>query len=235
MYFVIGNVYIADYTNHRIRKVTISTGIVTTIAGTGTNSHSGDGGPATSAALSYPVRITLDSSGNIFFTDTYNQRIRKITLGGSYAPTSSPSVVPTVVPTLVPTTGSPTITPTYYPSLSPNSITVITTIAGTGTGSFSGDGGKATSATIQNPTGIALDSSGNVFFCDDNNQRIRKITVATGIITTYAGTGSFGFSGDNGQATSAVLYYPEGLVIDSSGELSSLQHPIYHLSYSFSP
>ena len=77
--------------------------------------------------------------------------------------------------------------PTYYPSLSPHSISIISTIAGTGTGSFSGDGGQATSAAIKGAYGIAFDSSGNVFFNDMYNNRIRKITVSTGIITTYAG------------------------------------------------
>ncbi len=108
--------------------------------------------------------------------------------------------------------------PTYYPSLSPHSISIISTIAGTGTGSYGGDNGQATSANIQNPTGIVFDSSGNIFFNDPNNQRIRKITTATGIITTYAGTGTAGFSGDGGVASSATIYYPEGLAIDSSGK-----------------
>jgi hypothetical protein len=94
---------------------------------------------------------------------------------------------------------------------------VISTIAGTGTGSYSGDGGQATSATVNSPHGIALDSSGNVFFSDYNNHRVRKITVSTGIITTYAGTGSGSYSGDGGVASSAALTGPNGLAIDSSG------------------
>ncbi len=118
----------------------------------------------------------------------------------------------------MPTAQLPSLSPTVYPSLSPNSVGIITTIAGTGSGSFSGDGGQATSATIDNPTGIILDSSGNIFFNDDDNHRIRKITTTTGIISTYAGTGTAGFSGDGGVASSATMYYPEGLTVDSSGK-----------------
>ncbi len=119
----------------------------------------------------------------------------------------------------MPSTTAPTITPTYYPSLSPNSISIITTIAGTGTGSYSGDGGQATSATINTPTGIDIDSAGNVYFNEFHNHRVRKITVSTGIISTYAGTGTASYSGDGGVASSAALNYPDGLCIDTSGTL----------------
>ncbi len=119
----------------------------------------------------------------------------------SYTPTSTPS----------------TALPTYYPSLSPHSISVISTIAGTGAGSFSGNGGQATSAAINNPHGIAIDSSGNVYFNDMSNHRMRKITVSTGIITTYAGTGTQSFSGDGGVASSAALKNPHGLCLDTAG------------------
>jgi hypothetical protein len=94
---------------------------------------------------------------------------------------------------------------------------VITTIAGTGTASYSGDGAAATSATIHGPHGIDIDSSGNVYFSDWGNHRVRKIIVSTGIITTYAGTGASSYSGDGGVASSAALYHPVGLCLDSSG------------------
>ncbi len=115
-----GNVYIADYFNSRIRKVTVSTGIITTIAGTGASSYSGDNGQATSAAVFYPEGLNLDSSGNVYIADSGNNRIRKVTVS----------------------TG------------------IITSIAGTGTGSYSGDNGQATSAAVYAPSGVALDSSG---------------------------------------------------------------------------
>jgi len=105
-----------------------------------------------------------------------------------------------------------------YPlSLSPHSISVISTIAGTGSTTYSGDNGEATSATINGPHGIDIDSSGNVYFSDFSNHRVRKIIVSTGIITTYAGIGSSSYSGDGGVASSAALNYPVGLCLDSSG------------------
>ena len=116
----LGNIYIADFFNHRIRKVTVSTGIISTIAGTGTNSYSGDNGAATSAGLNYPRGVGLDTAGNVYIADSYNNRIRKVTIS----------------------TG------------------IITLIAGTGTTSYSGDNGPATSATLKNPRGVAVDSAG---------------------------------------------------------------------------
>jgi len=94
---------------------------------------------------------------------------------------------------------------------------VISTIAGTGTASYSGDNGQATSATIHGPHGIDIDSSGNVYFSDFSNHRVRKIAASTGIIATYAGTGASSYSGDGGVASSAALNYPVGLCLDSSG------------------
>ena len=94
---------------------------------------------------------------------------------------------------------------------------IISTFAGIGTSSFSGDGSYATSATLNFPHGIAIDASGNVYIADYNNHRIRKVAVSTGIISTYAGTGSASFSGDGGAASSAALYGPNGLCTDTSG------------------
>ena len=117
----LGNIYIADRgNNNRIRKVTVSTGIISTIAGTGTTSYSGDNGAATSATLNYPIGVGLDTASNVYIADTQNQRVRKVTVS----------------------TG------------------IISTIAGTGTASYGGDNGPATSATLYNPTGVAVDSAG---------------------------------------------------------------------------
>lgn len=96
---------------------------------------------------------------------------------------------------------------------------VITTFAGNGTAGYSGDGGAATGAELSYPYGLALDGAGNLYISDLENNVIRKVAVTTGIITTYAGNGTFGYSGDNGPATSAALAYPEGIAIDSSGNL----------------
>ncbi len=132
-----GNVYISDSLNYRIRKVTVSTGIITTIAGTGTNSYSGDGGAATAATLNSAIGVTLDLSGN--------------------------SKICTFILLII----------------------------------------------------FAL--SGNVYIADGDNQRVRKVTVSTGIINTIAGTGTFSYSGDNGPATSATLRTPYGIALDTSG------------------
>ncbi len=173
------SLYIADTHNHRIRKLNLTTGIITTVAGTGTPGFSGDNTQATSAQLNLPTAIALDTSNNLYLADTGNHRIRQIDA----------------------TTG------------------IITTIAGTGTQGFSGDRGPATSAAIDSPTGLALDASNNLYLADTHNHRIRRIDAATGIITTTAGTGAPGFSGDAAAATSANLALPHGLTIDSTGNL----------------
>ena len=174
-----GNIYIADTNNYRIRKVTASTEIITTVAGNGTSGYSGDGGAATSAELSYPEKVAVDGSGNIYIADYYNERIRKVTAS----------------------TG------------------IITTVAGNGTAGYSGDGGPATSAELSSPAGVALDSSGNIYIADLSNSRIRKVTVSTGIITTVAGNGTSGYSGDGGPATSAELFFPFSVETDSGNNL----------------
>jgi sugar lactone lactonase YvrE len=172
-----GNIYFAD--NQRIRKVTASTGIITTVAGSGIQGYSGDGGPATRAELNWPWAVAVDAAGNIYFTDTDNQRIRKVAVS----------------------TG------------------IITTVAGTGTAGYSGDGGPATSANLNSPFGIAVDAAGNIYIADYFNNRVRKVTASTGDISTVAGNGTQGFSGDGATATSAEMYYPTSVAVDTVGNL----------------
>ena len=104
----------------------------------------------------------------------------------------------------------------------------MSTVAGSSTstasGGYSGDGGAATSATLQYPYGVVVDASGNVYIADTSNHRVRKVTVSTGIIATIAGTGSTSYSGDNGPATSATLYYPIGVALDASGITNQCLH-----------
>ncbi len=176
-----GNIYIADTFNHRIRKVDIGTGLISTIAGTGVQGYGGDGGAATSALLDTPSGIAVDSAGNVIFSDTVNHRIRKITPGGA-----------------------------------------ISTIAGTGAGGFSGDGGPATAAKIKSPHGISIDDADNIYIADTDSSAIRKFTDG-GTITTVAGTGQSGYTGDGGLATSAKINKPKGLwVVDNGGSTGTV-------------
>ena len=177
-----GNIYISDWQNNKIRKVATD-GIITTIAGTGNYAFSGDGGAATSAELKSPSGIVVDASGNVYFSDRNNYRVRKIDTNG-----------------------------------------IITTIAGIGGFQpFSGDGGLATDAELYQPSGLTLDSSGNIYIVDSNNQRIRKITT-DGIINTIIGTGSTGigaggFNGDDMPGTDTRLNSPSGVAVDGAGNI----------------
>ena len=191
------NLYISDRSNNRIRKVDVSTGVITNIVGSGTASSTGDGSAASSATINGPCFSRFDSSGNYYISECEGNRVRKVILVS---------------------TDIPSVQPTYYPSLSPHSISVITTIAGTGVAGYSGDGGQATSATVDGPDGIDIDSNGNIYFSEYSSHCVRKITALTGIITTYAGTGASSYSGDGGAATSAGLYHPIGVYLDSSGK-----------------
>ncbi|MHB1953016.1 MAG: NHL domain-containing protein [Sulfobacillus sp.] len=236
-----GNLYIADTFNNRIRKVTASTGDISTVAGNGTAGYSGDGGPATSAELDFPFGVVVDSAGNLYIADTYNQRIRKVTAttgvittvaGNGYgAPNScgfsgdgGPATSAELCGTngvAVDSAGNLYIADTYNNRIRKvtASTGIISTVAGNGTYGYSGDGGPATSAELWAPQGVAVDSAGNLYIADRFNQRIRKVTASTGIITTVAGNGASGYSGDGGPATSAKLAQPFGVAVDSAGNL----------------
>lgn len=173
----LGNLYISDGgDSHRIRRVS-GDGTITTIAGTGENGYSGDGGPATAAQISAAATVAIDRSDSIFFTDVNNYVVRKIGADG-----------------------------------------VITTVAGNGTRGFSGDGKPATSAQLNTPGGFAVDSSGNLYIADRDNQRIRKVGFDS-IITTIAGNGQIGYGGDNGPALGAQFSSPTGIALDAAGNL----------------
>jgi uncharacterized protein (TIGR03437 family) len=178
------NFYITELYGNRVRKVAAATGIITTVAGNGKASFSGDGGAATSAGLNSPNGVAVDASGNLYIADFLNNRIRRVAAAGG----------------------------------------IITTVAGGGTSGLSGDGGPATSASFGGPNGVAVDASGDLYISDYGNNRIRKVTAATGIITTVAGSGPLGaigipISGDGGAAISATLFRPTGVAVDASGNL----------------
>jgi hypothetical protein len=186
-----GDLYIADSQNNRLRKLTVSTGIITTVAGNGLAGYSGDGVPATDAALNFPSRPYIDPNGNIYIADYGNDRVRKV--DGK--------------------TG------------------IITTVAGNGIAGYSGDGGAATSAELNGPLSVVLDSSGILYIADINNSRIRAvntsansitvmgITIQPGQIMTVVGTGVAGYSGDSGPGIAARVNLPTGLSVDSQDNL----------------
>ncbi len=223
-----GNLYIADFENDRIRKV--SGGTITTVAGNGIGRFSGDGGPATSASLLTPSAVAVDSTGNLYIADASNRRIRKVSGGtittvagngnagfsGDGGPATSASLL-SPMGVAVDSVGNLYIADDQNDRIRKVSGGTITTFAGNGNGGFSTDGGPATSASLYEPYGVAVDSAGNLYIADYGNNRIRK--VSGGTITTVAGGGNQGFSGDGGPATGASLYYPRGVAVDSAGNL----------------
>ncbi len=223
-----GNLYITDVGNQRIRKV--SNGIISTVAGNGTQGFSGDGGPATSAQLSAPQGIAVDSQSNLYIADVDNERIRKVSNGviatiageegGGFSGDGGPATnanlyLPQGV--AVDSVGNLYIADWHNYRIRKVSNGVITTVAGNGACCFSGDNGPASSAQLYLAWGVAVDSARNVYIADSGNDRIRK--VSNGVITTIAGNGTFGFSGDDGPATSAQLYVPTGVAVDSAGNI----------------
>ena len=229
-----GNVYIADSGNNRVRQVAPN-GIITTLAGNGTPGYSGDGGVASSAQLHLPSGVAVDSSGNVYIADTANFVIRQVNqygiintvAGNGTLGFSGDGGSPTIAQlsgaedVAVDANGNMFIADTGNACIreaSPNT-GVMSTVAGTGgSPGYSGDGGAATKATMNQPFSLAMDGSGNLYIAEYGDSRIRKVT-AKGIISTIAGTGSPGFAGDGGQASKAQLNLPAGISIDAGGNL----------------
>ena len=227
-----GNVYIADVANYRIRKVD-TLDIISTVAGTGVAGYNGDGIAATLSQLNNPRGVSVDAVGNIYIADQANGRVRKVqpdgmiytVAGNGVAGYNSDNIPATDAQLNNPyATASDRFGNLYIADVDNERIRkvdnmgIITTIAGNGVGGYSGDGGAATLAKLSEPTGLAVDSIGNVFIADAWNARIRQVDFA-GNINTLAGSATVGFSGDGGPALLAQLNTPYGVAVNRFGDL----------------
>ena len=235
-----GELYIVDTNHNRVRKVL--NGVITTVAGTGAPGFSGDNGPATSAQLNSPWGVAVDSSGDLFISDLGNSAVRFVNastgnintvagVGGTAGYNADSIVANTALlnaPAGIALDSSKNL---YIADFGNHRIRevaqatgMITTVAGTGTEGYNGDGVAATAAQLFNPVDVKLDASGNLYIADHGNNLIRKVsggTISTiAGLTSHAGTsGAGGFSGDGGPATSALLNAPFGVAFDSNGDL----------------
>ena len=229
------NVFVVDNSNNCIRKIDPS-GIISTVCGDGTAGYSGDGGPATAAQLQSPIDIVADTIGNLYFTDWANYVARKIdtagiitTVVGDGALGSTGAGGPATDAELggpfritIDKNGNLYVAEVFYQYICKVDPSGILTIIG-GTGAYGagtdGDGGMATAAIMTSPCGLAVDTSGHLYFSDIGNDRIRMINLNTGIVSAYAASGIAGYSGDGGLAIAGEITTPEGLACDAAGNL----------------
>src|SRR5215212_344462 len=234
MYIADGGIYCSGPGGHTVRKVDRH-GIITTVAGTGVPGFSGDGGPATKAQLDVPFAVAVDREGNLYITDENNYRIRKVdedgiittfagTGEGGYSGDGGPATKARLRdPGGIAFDAQGNLYVADYTSvrkIEPSG--TITTVAGTGQLGFSGDGGPATEAKLS-AYDVALDHKGNIYICDLNHQRVRKVD-QDGIIHTVAGSGKHGYSGDGGPATKAAFDGPWGVAVDREKKVYIADH-----------
>ncbi|MBS1876749.1 MAG: hypothetical protein JSU00_26280 [Acidobacteria bacterium] len=225
-----GNLYIAEPSVARIRQVT-SKAIISTFAGTANSEgFAGDGSTATKALLWFPSGLATDSGGALLIADQLNNRIRKVTSGNinTIAGTgalslsgSTASAIQLSRPAGVATDVAGDLFVADYGNqrvLKVAADGAVSTLAGNGTAGFGGDGGAGGGAQLNGPSGVAVDAKSNVYFADVLNNRVRAVD-ATGVIRTFAGSGSAGFGGDGGAATSAALYFPHSVATDAAGNI----------------
>jgi sugar lactone lactonase YvrE len=230
-----GDLIFAEMGNHLIRMVSPA-GVLTTLAGTGVQGFSGDGGLASAARFDSPQAVALDSAGNLYIADTHNHRIRRVdaitgliaTVAGTGTAGTSPNgtragAAQIDLPVAL---AFDTLDNLYFADARSHLVLelvqasgTLITVAGDGTQGFAGDGGAATSAEIDSPYGLAVDAAGDLFLADTHNHRVRRVDAHTRIITTVAGTGVAGFTGEAGAASGARIDLPRGLVADAAGDL----------------
>ena len=228
------NIYICDAGNNVIRMVNAKTGIITTVAGNGIEGYSGDGGLATQASLNLPFHIAIDVHGNLFISDLVNNRIRKVekatgiitTIAGTgiqgYNGDGNNALLTNLtIPMGIALDNNGDLIISDETGLRLRKLNmktrIITTIAGSSNRGFGGDGGPATQATFNFIWNIAVDNHNNIYLGDESNYRMRKIDGKTGIITTFAGNGILGNSGNGGLATNASFTQPVGIAVDNNG------------------
>ena len=231
----LGNIYIADGFNHRVRKITLATGLITTIAGNGTGGFSGDNVLAINSELFVPEGVVIDNDGNTFIADGLNNRIRKVAI--------STGIITTIAGTGAAGGGGDGGQAIYAELNQPVGLHIhneylyisdynnnkirkvnlltgtISTVAGNGGFGYSGDNDLAKNAQLYGPVDVFIDSTGNVFIADQWNSAIRRVDALTNIITTFAGIGIQGYSGDGGQAIECKLNEPVGVFVDKQGNV----------------
>jgi len=226
-----GNIYINDSDDNRVRVVNIKANKITTLAGAGGYGFAGDGGPANMAQINTPTGLAVDPNGNVYFVDLYNARVRMVSSSGAISTVAGTGAVSysgdggAAQNALMngPSAVAYSSTGVYIADTTNQRVRqiglngTISTVAGTGTAGFAGDGSAASSAEISFPSGLAVDASGFLYIADTGNQRVRK--VVNGNITTIAGNGTTGYSGDGGPALNATLNSPQGLLVDSAGNV----------------
>lgn len=245
-----GNLYFTETGNHIVRRFSVA-GIVTTVAGNGTQGFAGDYGPATTAELNSPSGLAMDTAGDLYIADSHNHRVRKVAantgtittiVGTGVAGFSGDGGSATMARLDLPTSLAVDVAGNVYVADTDNhrvrriaaGTGLITTVAGNGVQAFAGDNGPATAAAIDSPNGLAIDAGGNLYLADTHNGRVREVNGATGIITTVAGSTALqAYGGDSGAATAAGLALPRGLTIDVEGNLyvaDSANHRIRRIS-----
>jgi len=225
-----GGMLIADLSNHRVRRVS-SSGTITSVAGTGVPGFSNDGGPAAAAQLNAPFGVTPTPDGGMLIADTANHRVRRVSPGGTittvagsggpgFAGDGGPAILARLdLPIAVAMSGDGGFVFVDIGNLRVRRVSpggTISTVAGNGGRGFSGDGGPATAAQLNSPTGVAVAADGSVLIADQLNNRIRRVSPG-GTIATVAGSGAPGISGDGGPATAARLNGPVGLAVTPDG------------------